>query len=408
MTVTFKSSAVTILALAIVFLSFAAIARAETRTPGQFMLPKNPVIDPLHPRLPGAGEGSSTMMRPNTQGLGAIDTKIAHMGSTTMGERLQQLFGSTTPGHPEDRVKKALKRLATLILATIERMQSQIDRMKSRADKIDQRGGNTAAARADIAAAQTELDTAKSELQSLQSTLGLVLNARSLAATAAGTNLTQGPLQSVRVHLENAQKSLRKASQELMQAAMAIINNGHEGNASTTPGSISVNASNSFASNANSSQRAGILGYKFTGFVMIAGSVEPVRVKSIRWKQSGTGTAAALKKVKTVMNGVAYPATLSADGTHYVSNFGSGIVVEGKNPLDVYVSGDIAQDATVGKTIIFDVEKNTDISAVGKNSDKPIVPALGATAPSGTRAVLEITSGTPYIYGAQVTISEGV
>src|SRR6185295_11562453 len=112
-----------------------------------------------------------------------------------------------------------------------------------------------------------------------------------------------------------------------------------------------------------------------------------------------------LANVVTVVNGTSYPTVLSSDGKYYMSNLGSGVVIPKGNRVDVYVQGDIVGSNASGRTIIFDVDKNTDIFATGETYGYGISPAVGASAPSGTRSVLEVTSGTPYIYAAQITVT---
>ena len=64
----------------------------------------------------------------------------------------------------------------------------------------------------------------------------------------------------------------------------------------------------------------------FSGVKITAGSAEKIRVKSIRWNQSGSAAAVDLSNIKTYVEGTAYDTVASSDGKYFTSTFGDGIV----------------------------------------------------------------------------------
>ncbi len=177
-------------------------------------------------------------------------------------------------------------------------------------------------------------------------------------------------------------------------------------NATLAVGTLSLDMSNAFASNSNSTKEIGTTNHKFTGFRLTAGSAEDVRLKSITWNQTGSVSSTDLANVVTVVNGVSYPTTLSADGKYYTSTFGNGVVIGKGNQIDVYVQADIIGSNASGRTVIFDVDKTTDIFGTGETYGYGISPSTtGASSVPGSRGTGTETTGTPYIYAAQVTVS---
>jgi len=190
--------------------------------------------------------------------------------------------------------------------------------------------------------------------------------------------------------------------------ALPITGAYHTINATLTVGTLGLDVSNAFAANAVASKEIGSTGFRASGFRLTAGSAEDVRLKSIRWYQTGSVSAGDLTNVMTYVGGTAYPAVVSTDGKYYSTNLGSGIVIPKGNQVEVYVSYDIVGSNSSGRTIIFDVDKTTDIFATGETYGYGISPSAGSTAVSGlTRSSSNTTetSGTPYIYGNQVTVT---
>jgi hypothetical protein len=100
-----------------------------------------------------------------------------------------------------------------------------------------------------------------------------------------------------------------------------------------------------------------------------------------------------------------YPMTVSADGKYYSATLGSGLVIPKGNQVEVYVSYDIIGSNASGRTVIFDVDKNTDIFGTGEVYGYGVSPAVGTASVPTTRGTFTVTSGTPYIYATQVTVT---
>jgi hypothetical protein len=177
-------------------------------------------------------------------------------------------------------------------------------------------------------------------------------------------------------------------------------------NSTLTVGTLTLNTSNAYATNSTQNEPIGTTAFKFTGFRLTAGSAEDVRLRSVTWNQTGSVSGTDLANVVTVVNGTSYPTTLSADGKYYYTNLGSGVVVPKGNQIEVYVQGDIVGSNSSGRTVIFDVDKNTDIFATGETYGYGISPATGSTnVPSARTSAPAVTNGTPYFYAAQITIT---
>lgn len=193
-----------------------------------------------------------------------------------------------------------------------------------------------------------------------------------------------------------------------VSGTMPIVGATHIINSTLSVGSVSLDVSNAFASNANATKEIGTTGHKFTGFRLTAGSAEDVRVRSIMFNQAGSVSSSDLANVAIVVGGTSYPAVLSADGRYYTATLGSGVVIAKGNQVEVYVQADIVGSNASGRTIIFDVDKNTDIYSTGETYGYGISPAAGASSVPATRTTTGLTtetSGTPYVYAAQVTVS---
>ncbi|MBI5139862.1 MAG: peptidoglycan-binding protein [Candidatus Vogelbacteria bacterium] len=146
------------------------------------------------------------------------------------------------------------------------------------------------------------------------------------------------------------------------------------------------------------SKPVGTTSYIFSAIKVSAGSQEKVYLKSIRWYQSGSAGTADLANIKTYVDGVAYDTTASSDGKYYTSNFGNGLLIDKGGNKEVHVSGDILSGS--GRTIEFDVYRNTDLSVYGATYGNYIVPpttavgSFAATNPWFTGKIATVQSGT--------------
>lgn len=190
-----------------------------------------------------------------------------------------------------------------------------------------------------------------------------------------------------------------------VSGSLPITGANNTNNATLTVGSLTIIGSNASASNSNATKEIGTTGYKQTGFRLTAGSSEDVRLRSIRFNQTGSVSAADLANINIYVNGVAYPAVVSADGRYFMANLGSGVVIPKGNQVEVYISYDIVGSNSSGRTVIFDVDKNTDIYGTGEVYGFGISPAAGSSSVPSSRGTLTITNGTPFIYSTQTTVS---
>jgi hypothetical protein len=180
-------------------------------------------------------------------------------------------------------------------------------------------------------------------------------------------------------------------------------------NATLTVGSLALDVSNAYVSNSNATKEIGTTAHGFTGVRLTAGSAEDIRLKTLTFNQAGSVSASDLANVMVYVGATAYPTTLSADGRYYTANLGSGVVVTKGNLVDVYIKADIVGSNASGRTVIFDVDKTTDIYGTGETYGYGISPTTsgGSSVPASrtTTGLTTETTGTPYIYAAQVTVS---
>lgn len=160
-----------------------------------------------------------------------------------------------------------------------------------------------------------------------------------------------------------------------------------------------VASNSSYDPGSAQSKEIGTTGYKFTGLRLTAGSAEDVRMKSVRFYQAGSVGSGDLSNVMIYVDGTAYPTTVSADGKYYSANFGSGIVISKGLAKDVWIAGDIIGSGAAGRTVRFDLQKNTDLYVVGETYGQGIIAI-------GTVNSTALTS-TPATVGYTVTVSAG-
>lgn len=190
-----------------------------------------------------------------------------------------------------------------------------------------------------------------------------------------------------------------------VSGALPITGAFHTTNATLTVGSLTLSSSNAFASNANASKEIGTTGFKSTGFRLTAGSSEDVRLKTLTFNQTGSVSATDLANVMVYVGATGYPMTVSSDGKYFSATLGSGIVIPKGNQVEVYVSFDIIGSNASGRTVIFDVDRTTDIYGTGEVYGYGVSPAAGSSSVPSSRGTFTVTSGTPFIYATQVTVT---
>lgn len=187
-----------------------------------------------------------------------------------------------------------------------------------------------------------------------------------------------------------------------VSGALPITGAAHTVNASLAIGSVTATRG-VLDPNTSASKEIGTTGYTFAAIKLTAGSAEDVRVHSVRFNQSGSVSASDLENVKIMLDGVAYEPTLSSDGQYYSVNFGSGVVIAKGLNKEVSIKGDVVDGS--GRSVIFDVYKDTDIYVTGETYGYGITPS--ATAGSASDSNSDFTSGTPWFDGSKVTVDAG-
>lgn len=187
-----------------------------------------------------------------------------------------------------------------------------------------------------------------------------------------------------------------------LTASLPIRGAVHTANATLSIGSITT-AVSAFDPNTSQTKEIGSTKVRFAGIRVTAGSGEDLRLQSIRWNQTGSAGSGDIANLVTVVDGVKYPVTVSADGKYYTSIFGNGIVVIKGGNVDVHIEGDIVSGSN--RTIIFDIDKTTDIYITGE------LYGYGIAAPAGTGTASAsnsaFTAGTPWFDASTMTISAG-
>jgi len=183
---------------------------------------------------------------------------------------------------------------------------------------------------------------------------------------------------------------------------MPITGAGHTINATLTIGSVTM-ARGSMDPGSSQSKEVGTTGYTFSSVTATAGSAEDVRVKSIRWNQSGSAAASDLENIKVYAGGTAYDVTVSSDGKYYTATLGTGIIIAKGNNLEISIKGDIAGGS--GRTVDFDIYKNTDLYVTGETYGYGLTPPNGSSDPTDDTAAFSSTN--PWYDAAQVTVSSG-
>lgn len=148
----------------------------------------------------------------------------------------------------------------------------------------------------------------------------------------------------------------------------------HTINATLSVGSVSTSTS-SFDPGANQNKDIGDTDVRVSGIRFTANSSEDMKLHSIRWRQVGTASAVDISNVRTLIDGTAYPTTVSADGKYYTSTFPAGILVGKGNSIDAYVQVDITGTNSAARTVAFDIDRNSDVYFVGQLYGYGILPS---------------------------------
>ena len=238
----------------------------------------------------------------------------------------------------------------------------------------------------------TQLDIAKTLGSTHQAIVGGTFTVKagtSKTLTVAGNMTTDN---STRAGQVAALTVVAVNTASTVSGSLPITGAMHTINGTLTIGTA-TGANSSYDPGTTATKAIGTTGYKFTAVRVTAGSAEDVRLKSVRFYQAGSVSAGDLSNVKIYVDGTAYDAV--ASDRYYTSNFGSGIVIAKGLSKDIWIAGDITGSGAAGRTIDFDIQKNTDIYVSGETYGQGII--AGGT----------ITTSTPSLSGNAVTVSAG-
>src|SRR3989344_3015232 len=121
---------------------------------------------------------------------------------------------------------------------------------------------------------------------------------------------------------------------------IAISGAQHTVNSTLSLGTATL-ALSSFDPNQAQTKEIGTTGYNFAGVRVTAGSVEQVKLWSVRWNQSGSASSNDLSNVKVYVDGTAYDTVVSSDGKYYSAVFAGGLLIDKGLSKDIYIQGDI-------------------------------------------------------------------
>ncbi len=209
-------------------------------------------------------------------------------------------------------------------------------------------------------------------------------------------------------------------SSATVSGSLPISGAQHTVNSTLSLGTATL-ALSSYDPNSAQSKEIGVTGYKFSGVRVTAGSVEQVKLWSVRWNQAGSASSNDLANVKVFVDGKAYDTVLSSDGKYYSAVFDGGLLIDKGLAKDVWIQGDLIGTGSSGRTVQFDLYKNTDLYMSGVTYGYGIIGTssanCNATASTATTASEFINSstscassgtiGTPFLDASRVTISAG-
>ena len=152
----------------------------------------------------------------------------------------------------------------------------------------------------------------------------------------------------------------------------------------------------------SSTRDIGTQSYNFSSIRVSAGSQEDILLRSIRFTQNGSAGSSDVAHVSSIVDGTAYPASVS--GRVYTSVFGNGIRIPKGTTKEIMLRADVVSGA--GRTILFDIESSSDIVLTGETFTFGIAPVPVSTSAAST-ATAEFTTGSPFFSAAQVSITGG-
>ena len=155
-----------------------------------------------------------------------------------------------------------------------------------------------------------------------------------------------------------------------------------------------------------STKNVGDTAIKLSGIRITAGSAEDIKLFSVRFRLNGSAGPSDISNVVIMVNGVSYPAAVSADGRYYTATVAGGLLITKGNSVDVVAQADITGGNSAGRTIELDIDRASDIYIVGQTYGygiTPVASSAGAVSSSATHSS-SFTTGQPFFQGAIVTV----
>jgi hypothetical protein len=248
-----------------------------------------------------------------------------------------------------------------------------------------------------------EIGLSKTLNSSNRATIGepiLVKAGTSRTLTVAGNRAAAGTLGGMLIGLDVVAIN---TTATVVGDVMPIKGATHTVNESLIIGTVTMGRG-SIDPGANQTKEIGSVGYTFSSVRVTAGPAEALTLKSVRWNQFGSASAADLANVKVYVDGVAYDAVTTDGGRYYTTVFGNGILVDKGFSKDISIKADIIGGSS--RTVRFDIAKRTDVNLVGNLYGYGVLPPLNPAPACGTVACYT-GSEDPWYKGAEVTMSNG-
>jgi hypothetical protein len=190
-------------------------------------------------------------------------------------------------------------------------------------------------------------------------------------------------------------------------------------NASLAIGSATAYVS-SYDPNSNRSEPIGTTGLTFSGIRITAGSAEDEKLYSVTWNEVGSVGSTDIGNLVTVVNGTSYPVTADSTGKYYSSTFPGGILIPKGNTVDAYIKGDLVGNNSSGRTVEFDIYRQSDVYLVGQTYGYGVTPVPSTTDTVGTGHITAsgfvgqvscsgptCTVGSPFFKGSLTSVTAG-
>ncbi|TSC79107.1 MAG: hypothetical protein G01um101433_4 [Parcubacteria group bacterium Gr01-1014_33] len=146
----------------------------------------------------------------------------------------------------------------------------------------------------------------------------------------------------------------------------------------------------------------GTTGITFAAIRIAAGPTEAIRLKSIRWRQTGTAAMSDFGSVAAVVDGASYGATLTPDAQRLITDFGNGILIDKSASKDVALRGNLF-GGSAGRTLLFTIEEAGDILL--ESTTRPYGISVSAREQKlRSDATSEFTQNAAFFDGSKITV----